>query len=421
MAMAMAMAMARAMKLAVKPERVWHAVNIKRACVAMATIGLAVGATISAAQMISRSLPGVIPSLRTSDPVALSTDVEARLSTIQEDPSQVRNIADLAMRSIRAQALNPVALRQLAIARVISGQKQDEDRLMRMSNRLSRRDLGAQLWLIDSNVRRNDVPAVLRAYDTALRINDGSWPILFPILNIAIEDQSIQDGLRPYWSLAAPWREPFIAQAIATSPHPEALAAMAMRDGMLDAIPNRDAYRRNLIAALLDRHQFSIARTFALRAGLAPAVLVSPSLSTAAISGASGRLGWQFVDLPDRGAAMKSATVLNVFAVRGASAGVASKILYVRPGTYRLVTQFGDVKMEEGSSVMWRLFCPAAGDPRLVWTGRASNPGGGERREEPILVPADCPTQLLELVMAGGDDGEGAEAEISRIELRSAD
>lgn len=389
----------------------------KRIALVMATGLLAVGATISAVQMITRTMPGAVANLRGGDPVALATDAEVRLATVAENPAAAQNVADLATRSLRLLALNPVALRQLAIARVLSGQKQAEAPLMQMSNTISRRDVGAQLWLIDSNVRRNDIPAVLRAYDTALRTSASSWPVLFPLLNAAIDEPSIQIGLRPYWSRPSAWRDTFIAQAIASSPHPDALATMTMRDNMLAAVKDRAVYTRNLIAALLDHHQFAVARALALRSGFRPQLLVSPELSSDSISGTSGRLGWQFADLPDRGSAMKSTTTLGVFANQGGSGGVGSKILYVPAGAYRLRTRFGEIRMPAGADLQWRLSCLGPGDPRVIWSGQTDAPRARGRRDEALVIPVGCPSQLLELSMSGGDNPDGAEAEITAISL----
>jgi hypothetical protein len=414
----MATAMARVTTAAVTAELARRGVLAKRVAIVIVTAGLALGSAMSAMQMITRAIPGAVPLLRSNDPIALTTDAEVRLSTVQENPAQVGAVANLAARSLTLQALNPVALRQLAMARVLAGQKDQEAPLMVMSTRVSRHDLGAQLWLIDTNVRRDDIPAVLKSYDTALRTNANSWPILFPLLNVAIEEHSIQQGLRPYWSRPSSWRETFIAQAIASSPYPDALATMAMRDGMLAALKDRKSYERNLVAALLDKHQYSVARTFALKSGFAPAILVSPNFSADAVSGATGRLGWQLVDLPDRGSAIKSTGVLGAFASPGGDGGVGSKVLYLNPGVYQIITQFGEVRLPGGSSVEWRISCLAAGDPRPIWSERNDKPNTRARRAATLAIPADCPVQLLELTMAGGDNADGAEVEIRGVELR---
>ena len=99
--------------------------------------------------------------------------------------------AQLAERSLRTQALGASAVRILGYGAEVDRHPARAEALIKLSQRVSRRDLGAQLWLIERAVGTGDVPEALRHYDIALRTTDKTAQLLYPILTSALDEQAV--------------------------------------------------------------------------------------------------------------------------------------------------------------------------------------------------------------------------------------
>ncbi|MCB8835101.1 hypothetical protein LJD42_26475, partial [Escherichia coli] len=75
------------------------------------------------------------------------------------------------------------------------------------AQRLSRRDLPTQMWLIEQSVDQNDIPSALSHYHIAMRTSQTSRAILIPVLADAAENPAVAKPLaqllrqRPNWWL----------------------------------------------------------------------------------------------------------------------------------------------------------------------------------------------------------------------------
>ena len=70
--------------------------------------------------------------------------------------------------------------------------------IMKEAERLSRRDQPTQVWLIQYQLRREDLPAAMRQMDIALRTASSGSVTLFGWLAIASEDERIARGIRRF-------------------------------------------------------------------------------------------------------------------------------------------------------------------------------------------------------------------------------
>ena len=87
-----------------------------------------------------------------------------------------------AMKSLRSEGLNPRAVRQLAFVFENDGNEAKSFALMALAERMSRRDIGTQLWLAQHRAYQNDVKGALRHIDIGLRTTPESRVMLFPLL-----------------------------------------------------------------------------------------------------------------------------------------------------------------------------------------------------------------------------------------------
>lgn len=120
-----------------------------------------------------------------------------------------------------------MAYRVLGFARETSRGRAEAQKLILTSQRLSRRDLPTQLWLIENAVQRDDVAGALQHFDIALRTNKTAPAILFPILTNAAQDAELTTPIARLLAREPAWRERFIAFALDNAENVAPFAALA--------------------------------------------------------------------------------------------------------------------------------------------------------------------------------------------------
>jgi hypothetical protein len=107
-------------------------------------------------------------------PLALSRKAD-ELFAEKQDPATLAKVEAMAKQSLRGGALNPVAIRLLGYVADVRGDQKKARELMLLSQKVSRRDFGTQLWLIEDAVARGDKKQALYHYDIAMRTTPSSW------------------------------------------------------------------------------------------------------------------------------------------------------------------------------------------------------------------------------------------------------
>lgn len=167
-------------------------------------VGFVVAAQVSVAGVYRSSRPDIALMAAPFDAGARSKLAE-RLVASSGDPATARNFAQDA---IRRDALQPIALRTLGQTESADGSELNRDAmaLMLQSQRLSRRDLPTQIWLIDYFGKVGDPQAVVRHIDLALRVSVPARSSLFPLLVAAASDAETRKiiirtlAMRPNWA-----------------------------------------------------------------------------------------------------------------------------------------------------------------------------------------------------------------------------
>lgn len=163
----------------------------------------------------------------------------------ESDPDRLRA---LAISALEHDPTHAQAARVLGFIRANAGDVPGAFRLMSYANRLSRRDLATQLWLIEYNVQRNDVPEVLRHFDAASSTSQQATTILFPILANAIEDPELVAPIADMLK-RKPWWAPSLLQLMVTQSKASG-SLVALFDALADA---GQAVRGDIVEALAAR------------------------------------------------------------------------------------------------------------------------------------------------------------------------
>ena len=165
----------------------------------------------------------------------------------QNPPPEVKR---LALKALESQPINPKALRILGYMEDAGGNSGKAETYIRMAAKLSRREPGAQLWLIEAAARQGDIRQTLVHYDIALRTKPDTQTILFSRLVGAIEDPEIRAALKPYIRSDNGWGPSFLSFAINNSKDLPVLASLILETGGLSDPEEARVHEVRLLDAL---------------------------------------------------------------------------------------------------------------------------------------------------------------------------
>ena len=142
----------------------------------------------------------------------------------------------LARNALMQQAMNAKAIRLLGYIADIQGDKLQAFAMVNLAAKLSRREAGAQLWLIEYNAQAGDTAKTLSHYDILLTTKPETQALLNPRLSDAIEDEAIRTALLPYMRQNRPWVSGFLSHATSTNKD---------LTGLVDLISEAKGYPKN--------------------------------------------------------------------------------------------------------------------------------------------------------------------------------
>jgi tetratricopeptide (TPR) repeat protein len=337
----------------------------------------------------------------------------------QQPPAAVRL---LSLAALREQAINPRALRLLGYYADVEGDSATAEKFIRMAQRLSRRDAATQLWLIESYARENDTKQTLVHYDIALRTKPDTQTILFPRLLNAIEDQDIRTALKPYIRSKDGWGGSFLYYANANSKNLPTLTDLVVETGGLVDPESAKSQELGLLGRLVGEKYFADARRLFLQMpGAKPARMTSAAFDPSDRDSRFGPMGWQLIDDPDAGGGFTGKAgdkqiSLSLFANSGTTRPVATKLLYLRPGSYLFNARLANLERGEGGFLRWQLRCPSDASGAPLWTIDSINAA----LRATFAVPANCPVQFLDLIASGGKGQTGLEATVATVSVAPA-
>jgi tetratricopeptide (TPR) repeat protein len=351
-----------------------------------------------------------------SESAALATRADQLFFANPKNPPTT--VSQLALQALESQAVNAKALRILGYAADARGDGAQAERLIEMAARLSRREPGAQLWLIEASARNGDIAQTLIHYDIALRTKPDTQTILFPRLLAAIEDPEIRTALKPYIRADNGWATGFLFFANSNSRNLPALVDLIVETGGLADSESSKGQELGLLSRLVAESFFNEARRLYLQIpGARPARLTSAAFEASDRDARFGPIGWQLNDDPDAGGgftgkADELQTSLSIFANSATTRPVASKLLYLKPGSYLFSARLSNLDRGDEGFLRWQLRCPAI-PAAPVWTIDSINAS----LRASFSIPANCPVQYLDLIASGGKGQTGLEATVASVTI----
>ena len=395
---------------------------------AMALVGLGtlalgwacVGVTLSS--VLGSSLPDLVLSIWPASPSAHAARSSQMLAAGPLSPARIEQAATEARGALQQDPLNVEAARNLGVLHGIWGDNLGAEHLITYAESLSRRDLPTQLWLIESNVRRNNIPAVLQHYSRALAVSPEAGGLLFPILSDAATFPYVRRPLVQLLLSRPEWWLDFDNYAINHAASPATVYDLAR----LTHLSVRNGGERDAISNALSR--LAGMNRFDLAFGLYRAVVGPSALATLVRNGdfeSDGHLqpfDWVLANGNGRAAAIQTrleggGRALFLQVQSGLSGEVARQLLTLPPGEYTVSLESGDIRRDEGERPQLAVLC-AQGATQLLDMRLPPSPPAGTNSARNFPVPAGCQAQWLIVSASGPTAGSSNDPWIDRVSIR---
>lgn len=379
---------------------------------------------VSGAALFRKARPDIALRLAPFDARAKAALAEQGLRT-PTDGRTLPAAAELSREALRRDPTIVGAWRNLGLAAAAAGQQPVALRLFRISQRLSRRDSATQLWLIEENVRRNDIRGALRHYDIALRTSTAMSDILVPILVSATADPAIAGPLADVLAPDPPWAYAYYNHLVQALPSGQAALALISR---LPAEVRRRHIEplRQLVAKAVDKREYEAAwRIYALLSGAAPGELLRNGDFRS--RNEFPVLEWQLTDTPNLRAEQTApagspgASALRVSASSAAIGSAARQLLLLGPGSYRLRSVAAQESSPGPERLQWQVNCVGRDENLLNLDVTPRREGRFERQGRFRVPPSGCPAQWLRLEVSAPDLPAGVETWVHRVEILPAE
>ena len=372
-----------------------------------------------------RKNPDTALSINPSDPVALTLRADLQFLAGQ-DTASLEKVDYAVRKALGAQTLNATALRILAYVADMRGDGARAQDLVAASTQLSRRDFGAQLWLIEAAVRKDHTKTALGHYDIAMRTNYDARTVLFPTLAGALVRQDVREALVPYVKASPQWLPGFLHEAIGAADSPADVANLIMLSGGLPATISRGNLADYLLSQLAGKDQLGTFKQYyeSLPNSNASA-LQSVAFDKNTVGTSYPTAGWQlFEDVGVGGkfvsVANTGSNVLMAFANSGQRNIVTRKLLFLPTGRYRINVSHKSDSSPSNAEATWDIQCLLANSgTKLLWSETVPVSRGGFSVIGAFSVDSSCDAEMINLNVAGGSDQLGTEFSVEKVSISS--
>jgi hypothetical protein len=361
---------------------------------------------------LGRVNPAAAQRLGVATPEALSTLAAQQFADTSEAGHDRAAKAD-AGAALLAAPLDAPAVRVLALEAEGDGDTERAQTLMRLADQRSRRDAVTQMWLFADDLPRRNFADGFRHADAALRLDWRLGDLLFPAMISAAAVPAAATPLALRLETEPDWRRTFLAALAQRGPDPAAAARVFAVLATTDSPPT-DAESSALIGRMVAAGDIAGAHAAWLR--LLPTGARAPGVGVydgdfAPVPGAAP-FNWilQSDDgaIAQEGPAGDDRPALYVRSPPEATHTLASQMLLLPPGRWRLTGRVRVEPGQDGDLFAWRIAC--AGGSDLGETRVGATPTGWRTFAGEFDVPAGCPAQWLRLFGLAHEGFEPGEA-----------
>lgn len=348
-----------------------------------------------------------------------------KASTVRLSASAADIARSNAMAALRTEPGNIAAVKAMATLADAKGDRATAARWFQYGEKLTRRDLISNLWLIEHAVADGNISAALGYYDAALRTSPDAPAILYPVLIEAAADPAIRTPLARLLATRPPWYRGFASALITRSSRP----TLTIPDliGVLRLDMATPVEKELLVGALTKLAGASantdVARLYGATLKVRTAGLVhNPSFSRFE---QLPPLDWTFTDQPEVGVMIEPGGNGKGHALSWSSdaewqGDVASQLILAPPGRYVLRARVGNYTPSRNDDLRIRITCAQPGKARIV-VGELPIPAVGDAGStvtgEIVIPPRDCAAQNLILAVRNDSQPSGRMPWITDLDL----
>lgn len=319
----------------------------------------------------------------------------------------------LAKRALQQDSTAVAAAATLGMNASVSNDETAARRYFGYAQRLSRRDVRTQLFMIEDAVQREDIPGALHQYDTTLRVFPTLSDMLYPVLASASADPQIRRVLVKTLAGKPAWSESFVNFVASSNVDPKSTAALFL-DLRRAGVSVPEAARAGAVSSLIEGGQTDAAWSYyaSIRPGADRRRSRDPRFATTQET--PSPLDWTPIN--EGGLTTNIQGGIFDFAAPASFGGpMLQQVQFLPPGTYRLSGHSIGIEQAEDALPYWTLRCQNGRE-----FGRVEVPNSSVAKGHftgTFSVPADCPVQTLVLTARPSDAVSGLSGQFDRVEL----
>lgn len=368
----------------------------------IAAIGLATLAGRDAALAYWRSgPPGTPPAIFAGDAGVRLRLSDRLMSAPEELAAQAEQLDQAARLALRRSPLDVLAMRQLGVLAELR-EPGTGRAYIALAERISRRDLKAEILSIEHAASQDGAIASLRHFDHALAAFPLAKQQLYPFIASQLGEPGFARELAGY--AERPWLRDFVVNAADYDVAPADLLALYDELGDRVSQAERQEGTVRLIRWLVSAGQEDALGTFARRLPGLPANAFAPIGFDAVTSNpAYAPLSWTLLN----DAGIQTSTegdALVVTVEPGISGYAASRVTLLAAGTYDFVQTISHDAGVPQAGLEWLVSCP-------------DNPRFNLLQAARLTVPAQCTAQTWQLHASAAASQYAASGRISGIKL----
>lgn len=373
------------------------------------------GVTFSLAQVAVKRDPALAYRLAPYDGRILAAYATS-LAGPEATPEDRARADGLAKRALQQDATAVAAVATLGMNASIRGDQAAARRFFAYAQKLSRRDLRTQLFMIEDAVQRNDIGGALHQYDISLRVFPNLGDMLYPVLASASSDPEIRRELVKTLTGKPTWSESFVNYLAGNGPDPKSTATLFL-DLRRAGVTVPEIARVGAVNALMTAKWFDAAWSYyaAIRPGADRRRSRDPRF--AANLETPSQFDWMPVN--EGGLTTNIQGGFFDFAAPASVGGpMLQQLQLLPPGRYRLSGHSVGIEQAAGAQPYWTLRCQNGRELGRVEVPNSNVANGNFSGT--FTVSADCPVQILVLTARASDAVAGLSGQLDRVELAPA-
>lgn len=363
--------------------------------------------------------PAQPPSIVADNPqIALARTDKALTGPDAVEPAVVRAVDAAARAALAAEPLNPMAVRQYALAQQLQ-MRGDYRQTLALAEQLSRRDAPTQVALLRLASNAGDYQGFVDHFDRLVSANPRSGASLYAAMGQSLADPRLRQELTRL--SARPWFTGFLIAISRNREVDPAPVAAFLTEGRVRLDDRAAPAVTALVGRLLQQDDYAGARAVALTSGkTTQGALDDFALRARNADPAFAPLTWRIFATRVVDARFGEESTLDVELQPDSAATIADRVTHLPPGGYALTWTTANTSAAMGTQIQWRMACGAGDRAPQVWLGDSEIRANSQPDRAAVTIPANCPVQRWRLTASSAAQQAPAAFAIRDAELRRA-